>query len=149
MTSDTDEKYDETEELLRRELRQHIDDGNCEISRKGGRVRIAINSRKSRQAKDINDIINVLEEENAIDSSILKTDEVAKHRKIQELPDASKKREAEVNRTTTKLNPRISREHIDRFNRCAKSFGSQREALEHAIELLERNLGVLPDNDLS
>lgn len=68
------------------------------------------------------------------------------YRRAEDLPDKDKSHRAEVNRTANRLNPRISLDHVEAFNRAAKNFESPREALEYAMKLFADDQEIETDD---
>ena len=66
------------------------------------------------------------------------------YRRREDWTDPKKSHRSEVNLLTKKLGPRVSEAHLSLFNKCADESESGRAALERAIELLAKDLGIEP-----
>lgn len=64
--------------------------------------------------------------------------------KRDEWADPSKGPDAEINKSTKKITPRVSADHLRAFEEAAASFPDKRSALERALELLAKETGVKP-----
>lgn len=67
------------------------------------------------------------------------------YRRPEDLFDPSASPQDEVNKITSKLTPRVSREHAKLFNECSDHFKNKRAALERAVELLAAETGMRID----
>lgn len=56
--------------------------------------------------------------------------------------DPDRRPDAEINKSTKKLSPRVSEDHLRAFNDACEHFPDKRAALEEAVRLLAESVGV-------
>lgn len=122
-------------------LRELLEEGDASVVETEGKVIRRIHPTKIGQRRGKNDIIGelnkFLRENDFVED---KTKRI--YRRKKDLFDPGADPKAEVNLLTSKLTPRVSRQHVAIFNACADHFDNKREALERAIELLAQETGV-------
>lgn len=132
------------EAALENAIRQLMNDGDCTVVESRNdrvyRLRVTKNGRKHDKAATIDEI------NKAIANGLALPGGKRVYRSQEDLDDPNAEPKAEVNLLTKKLTPRVSREHVDLFDKCANGFQNKRQALERAIELLARDCDV--SNDL-
>lgn len=119
-------------------------DGEASVVETDGKIIRRIKPTKIGQINNKCDIINsintFLKENNFMEERTKRI-----YRRKSDLPNPDLSPQSEDNLSSSKLTPRVSREHVELFNACAKQFSNKREALERAVELLAQESGVQPD----